>query len=49
MYFKNKMLLLRVREAKQKTIAITAFILDKIINKKVAKTKAGFLTLDWDT
>ena len=45
----SKVLILEVGDVKKETTAETVFILARVIDKKVAKTKASFLTLGWDT
>lgn len=45
MHFSNRILTLEAKDIKKEIIVKTAFILAKVIDKGVAKTKASFLTL----
>lgn len=48
MHFSSKILTLGVKNASQETIAEIAFILAKVMDEKLAKTKASYLTLSQD-
>lgn len=49
MCFNSRVSILGAKNAKRETTMETIFILAKVINKEVAKTKASFLTFSQDT